>query len=65
MIQAETLERLNEYRGFRHVVIHRYAFELYPDRVQALVDTLSDCYSLFAQDIQDFCQFLLELDRTL
>ena len=26
VLQAETLEELNEYRGFRHVAVHRYGF---------------------------------------
>ena len=65
VLQAKTLEELNEYRGFRHVAIHRYGFELYPDRVQALVETLPDCQIHFSADIKIFCTFLLNLDQDL
>lgn len=65
VIQADTLERLNEYRGFRHVVIHRYGFELYPERVQELVEALPICWNELTKDIQPFCEFLIHLDQSL
>lgn len=65
VIQADTLERLNEYRGFRHVVIHRYGFELHPERIQELVETLPVCWNELARDIQTFCEFLIHLDQSL
>jgi hypothetical protein len=65
VIQSETLEQLNAYRGFRHVVIHRYGFELYPERVEALVDQLATCLPLLVHNVQGFCQFLLQVDRAL
>lgn len=65
VIQADTLDRLNEYRGFRHVVIHRYGFELYPERIQELVKDLPGCYSILDRDIQSFCKFLMQLAQSL
>ena len=62
VIQATTLEQLNDYRGFRHVVMHRYGAELKPDRVQALVEALPECYADLVEDLQAFCQFLLQLE---
>lgn len=65
VLQADTLEALNEYRGFRHVAIHRYGFELQPDRIQELVKSLPVCQSQFSKDIESFCTFLLNLDQAL
>jgi uncharacterized protein YutE (UPF0331/DUF86 family) len=65
VIQAETLERLNEYRGFRHVVVHRYGFELHPKRIQALVEELPICCDELTQDMQVFCEFLMHLNQAL
>lgn len=65
VIQSDTLEKLNDYRGFRHVVMHRYGAELKPDRVQALVEGLPECHTNFARDVQAFCQFLLHLEASI
>lgn len=65
VIQAKTLERLNEYRGFRHVVIHRYGFELYPDRIQVLVEELPTCFDDLTKDVQTFADFLMHLEQAL
>jgi hypothetical protein len=65
VLQAVTLEELNEYRGFRHVAIHRYGFELQPNRIRDLVEALPVCYGYFSADIQTFCNFLLTLDQAL
>lgn len=61
VIQPHTLAQLNEYRGFRHVVVHRYGFELYPERIQALVDQLPTACASLTEDLQAFCQFLSQL----
>ncbi|MEM7771155.1 MAG: hypothetical protein AAF327_11665 [Cyanobacteria bacterium P01_A01_bin.37] len=65
LLSEETVAQVNTYRAFRHVVINRYGFELYPERVAALVDQLADCYALLKHDVEAFCQFLLELDQSL
>jgi uncharacterized protein YutE (UPF0331/DUF86 family) len=62
VIQPGTLEKLNDYRGFRHVVMHRYGAELKPERIQALVEALPECYAEFEKDMQTFCEFLLQLE---
>ncbi|MDB9529184.1 hypothetical protein PN498_24545 [Oscillatoria sp. CS-180] len=46
-------------------VMHRYGFELRPNRVSELVEQLANCHPLFIQDVQKFCQFLMELERSL
>lgn len=65
LLSAETLGQVNEFRAFRHVVIHRYGFELHPDRVAALVEQISSCHSSLSADVDAFCQFLLALDQSL
>ncbi len=65
VIQQNTLEQLHQYRGFCHVVIHRYGFELNPDRIQELVEELPECIENFNQDIECFCEFLIQLNRVL
>lgn len=65
VIQPDTVASLNEYRGFRHVVIHRYGFELYPDRIRELVDKLPACNDALTKDIQAFCEFLTQLSQSL
>lgn len=65
VIQPDTLARLNEYRGFRHVVIHPYGFELYPDRIQELVEKLPVCRDSLTGDMQIFCEFLIHLNQAL
>lgn len=65
VLQANTLEELNEYRGFRHVALHRYGFELQPRRIQELVVALPACQTHLSEDVESFCTFLLDLDRGL
>ncbi len=65
LLSEQTLERINDYRAFRHVVIHRYGFELRPERIDELVEQLNSCHPSFNQDVEDFCQFLLRLDAAL
>lgn len=65
LLSGGTLGLVNEFRAFRHVVIHRYGFELHPDRVAALVQQLSACHDSFRADVDAFCQFLLALDQSL
>ena len=62
VLRDKTLEQLQDYRGFRHVAIHRYGFELKLNRIQELVVSLPDCYKNFAADLQLFCDFLQKLE---
>ena len=65
VISANTLERLHDYRGFRHVAIHLYAFELHSDRISVLVDMLMDSWMLLSRDVEFFCVFLLALEQNV
>ena len=65
LLSPATLTKMNDYRAFRHIVIHRYGFELRSDRVADLVQQLATCHLALSEDIQTFCQFLMELDQSL
>ncbi len=59
VLSAETYQALElDYRGFRHVASHLYAFELKPERIGELANDLSDTYLLLSKDIQAFCHYL-------
>lgn len=65
LLSPDTLTQVNHYRAFRHIVIHRYGFELQPNRVVDLVDQLAACHSALVNDVQGFCQFLIAIDQSL
>lgn len=65
VIQPDTLEALNEYRGFRHVVVHLYGFELYLDRIRQLIRGLPTCCDALIRYVNAFCEFLSKLGQSL
>jgi uncharacterized protein YutE (UPF0331/DUF86 family) len=65
LLSPNTLDQVNLYRAFRHIVIHRYGFELRSDRVAELVRQLTACHTALTQDVQTFCQFLMQVDQSL
>lgn len=65
LLSADTFPQIDTLRAFRHVVMHRYGFELQPQRVRELVEQLADCHDLLSRDVQNFCQFLLHIERSL
>ena len=46
---------LSEYLAFRHFFNHAYAFELYPERIESLVENLENVYEHFKDEISIFC----------
>lgn len=65
VILADTLDRLQEYRGFRHVAIHLYAFDLRPDRISDLVDMLMASLEMLSRDVEVLCCFLLAMEQNI
>jgi uncharacterized protein YutE (UPF0331/DUF86 family) len=61
VISQETRQKLDEYRGFRHVVRNVYTLNLRPSRVRELVGALRDCYESLADDPRKFCEFMEEM----
>ena len=58
VIQIETRQSLDEYRGFRHVVRNVYAFNLRPARLKELALDSEDCLSALTIDLLAFADFL-------
>lgn len=61
VINRQTRDCLDEYRGFRHVVRNVYTFNLRPKRLEELVTNLRSCYISLTQDVTAFCEFLDKL----
>ena len=61
VLQAQTREKLNRYRGFRHVVRNIYTFDLDPEQVELLVKHLQPTMELVSQDLLKFADFLEQL----
>ncbi len=68
VIRSETRRCLDEYRDFRHIVRHVYAFNLRPLRVQELANESRACYGSVSRDLNEFIDFLermAQADETL
>jgi len=61
VISSTLHQKLDEYRGFRHVVRNVYAFNFRPSRLNELVTELSNCFSLLKQELYSFADFLENL----
>lgn len=62
VLQRSARNRLDEYRGLRHVIRNVYTFNLQPARLRTLVEALSPCYALLVEDLMHFCEFLEALE---
>jgi hypothetical protein len=58
VLGRETRNRLDAYRGFRHIVRNVYAFNLKPSRLYELADDLPASRELVRLDVEAFCKFL-------
>lgn len=54
VISNETLRKLDELRGFRHVVRHAYEYQLNAERVKTLVAELPALGALLERDLDRF-----------
>lgn len=54
IISGECKNFLGQYLAFRHFFSHAYALDLYPDKMEPLVNHCSNLYSLFKDDISSF-----------
>lgn len=61
VLQSQTREQLNRYRGFRHVVRNIYTFNLDPEQIELLVKHLQPTMQLVSQDLLKFADFLEQL----
>jgi uncharacterized protein YutE (UPF0331/DUF86 family) len=60
VISGRTLERLDDYRGFRHVIRNIYTFNISPQRVRHLVVKLPECHQQFVSEVQQFVSLFEE-----
>lgn len=59
-LKTETTNKLDEYRGFRHVVRNVYTFNLSRERIKPLVQNLPKLNQKLRQDVESFLSFLEE-----
>jgi uncharacterized protein YutE (UPF0331/DUF86 family) len=58
VIQSQTAQLLDEYRGFRHVVRHTYGFKYEWSRMKLLLDNADKVIAAFVADIETFITLL-------
>jgi hypothetical protein len=60
VISEMTLNLLEEYLRFRHLVRNVYSFNLLPEKVQSLVERTPKALDLITQDLSTFVSLFLE-----
>ncbi|MFZ2617088.1 MAG: hypothetical protein WA077_13950 [Anaerolineae bacterium] len=58
VLSQETRDRLDRYRGFRHVVRNVYTYNLDPEQIGVLVKQLAPTMARVAQELTAFADFL-------
>ena len=61
ILSQESVNMLNEYLAFRHVVRNVYAFQFDPLRVERLVNGLPSVISKVKADLESFATFLEQI----
>jgi hypothetical protein len=62
VLSQETRERLDRYRGFRHVVRNVYTYNLDPEQIGVLVKQLAPTMVRAAQELAAFADLLEQMD---
>jgi hypothetical protein len=63
VLSAQTVQNLEEYLGFRHVVRHIYAFEFDFERVERLVRHLRPLFERVSTELEAFANLLERLSQ--
>jgi hypothetical protein len=58
VLSSDSIQRLDEYLRFRHVVRNVYTFSFDPKRVGRLVEELESTFEKIRQELQTFASFL-------
>ena len=62
VLSQETRQRLDRYRGFRHVVRNVYTYSLDPEQIGMLVKQLAPTMARVSQELTAFADFLEQMD---
>jgi hypothetical protein len=62
VLSQETRQRLDRYRGFRHVVRNVYTYNLDPEQIGMLVKQLAPTMARVSQELVAFADFLEQMD---
>ena len=62
VISSDLKEKLEEYRGFRHVVRNVYTYRLKPEKIEGLVSMLNTVMAKIETDINGFAKFLQSVE---
>ena len=63
VVAQETRQRLDDLRGFRHLIRNAYTLNLRPARVRELTAELHQCYQNVERDLGNFASFLEGLSQ--
>jgi len=58
VISKDSAKRLNEYRGFRHVVRNVYTYQFDPAKVEKLVSAVNELFTQLNAELSAFADFL-------
>lgn len=58
VISSNTVEMLQDYRGFRHIVRNVYTYHLNPDKMERLINNLDAAHEKVAAELMAFARFL-------
>ena len=61
IISESTMLQLGEYMAFRHFFSHAYAFDLYADKLEPLVENIRNVYQSFKKDISFYFEIRIKL----
>lgn len=58
VISSALKQKLDEYRGFRHVVRNVYTYYLSPEKIEPLVDNVQEVFTNSEKELSTFAKFL-------
>ena len=64
VISSELKEKLEEYRGFRHVVRNVYSYHLNPEKMEGLVTMLEAVLEKIETELGAFAEFLRSAEQS-
>jgi len=62
VLDVKTRDRLDKYRGFRHVIRNVYTFNLDPDQIELLIRQLQPTMNAVSEELAAFAEFLEQVN---